>query len=111
MAAATFTRTTLRMFSGVLIWAAHFTLIYGFAALACARGFADAKWLGLDIVTAATVAATVLAAGAVLAFIVPAMRSGFESFENAMTAGAGALALLAIVWEGFVPVFIVPACS
>ena len=111
MAAATFTRTTLRMFSGVLIWAAHFTVIYGFTALACARGFADAKWLGLDVVTSAIVAATALAAGAVLAFVVPAKRAGLDNFENAMTAGAGALALLAIVWEGLVPVFIVPACS
>ena len=111
MSAATFARTTLRMFSGVLIWAAHFTLIYGFAALACARGFSDARWLGLDIVTAAIVAASVLAAGAVLAFVVPAMRAGLDNFENGMTVGAGALALLAIVLEGFVPVFIVPACS
>jgi hypothetical protein len=99
------------MFSGILVWATHFTLIYGFAALACAHGFADAKWLGLDIVTAAIVAATVLAAGAVLGFVVPAVRAGLDTFENAMTAGAGALALLAIMWEGFVPVFIVPACS
>ena len=111
MAAQTFTRITLRMSSGVLIWAAHFAVIYGFAALACTRGFADVKWLGLGIVTAVVVASTLIAAGAVLAFLVPAIRAGVDAFENAMTAGAGALALLAIVWEGFVPVFIVPACS
>jgi hypothetical protein len=67
--------------------------------------------MGLDIVTATIVAVTVLAVGAVLALIVPAMRAGVDTFENAMTAGAGALALLAIVWEGLVPVFIVPACT
>ena len=99
------------MFSGILIWAAHFGFIYAFVALACARGFAEAKWLGFDAVTVSVVAATLLAAGAVLAFLAPAIRNGLGSFENWMTASAGALALLAIVWEGFVPVFIVPACS
>ena len=98
------------MFSGVIIWAVHFGLIYGYTALACARGFADTKWLGLSVVTAVIVAATVLAIGATLAFVVPAMRAGLGSFENWMTAGIGAFALLAIVWEGFVPVFIVPVC-
>jgi hypothetical protein len=99
------------MFSGAVIWGVHFGLIYGYTALACARGFADVKWLGLSVVTAAILAATVLAAAAVLTFVVPAIRAGLSSFENWMTAGGGAFALLAIVWEGFVPVLIVPVCS
>jgi hypothetical protein len=108
---ASFTRTTLRMFCGVIIWAMHFGLIYGYTALACARGFADTKWLGVSVVTAVIVGATVLAVGLVLASVVPAIRAGLGSFENWITAGTGAFALLAIAWEGFVPVFIVPICA
>ena len=111
MSTTTFTRTTLRMYSGAVIWAVHFGVIYGFTALACARGFADTRLLGVSVVTAAILGATVLAAGAVLAFVVPALRAGLGSFENWMTTGTGAFALLAIVWEGFVPVFIVRGCS
>ena len=32
----------LRMALGVMVWAAHFAVVYGFTALACARGFASA---------------------------------------------------------------------
>ena len=33
-----FTSTMLRMSSGAIVWAAHFAVIYGVTALACARG-------------------------------------------------------------------------
>ena len=35
-----FVATTLRMTAGIIVWAVHFAAIYGYAALACARGFA-----------------------------------------------------------------------
>src|SRR3546814_18120145 len=38
--------TMIGALAGLLIWAAHFLLIYGFAALACARGFADVSQIG-----------------------------------------------------------------
>ena len=105
-----FTATTLRMFSGVLIWAAHFTVVYGYTAIACARGFAHAQWLGVESVTWAVAAATAVAVVAALAMLLPAARAAHKSFESWMTAAVCALALFAIVLETL-PVWLVPACS
>lgn len=104
-----FSTTTLRMFSGVIIWAVHFTAIYGFTALACARGFASLAWLGIGIVPWAIGGATFVAATAMLVILVPALRGARDSFENWMTAGVAALALVAILWETL-PVMMVPVC-
>ena len=104
MDARPFTRATLRMFAGVFVWAVHFGAIYGYTALSCA--FAPRV-----SVTPAIVAITVIALGATALFVVSAVRAGAASFENWMTAAVGALAALAIAWEGLVPVFIVPACG
>lgn len=104
-----FTRTTLRMFSGVIVWAAHFGTIYAAAALACALGLGITRWTGISL-TSIIVTATVIALGVTLAFVAAAVRAGLAAFENWMTAAVGLLAALAIVWEGLVPVFIVPAC-
>lgn len=90
----------LRISLGVVLWALHFTVIYGFTALACARGFgASAPWF--------VGGATVVAAAAAIAIIVT-HRSG--EFTRWMTAAVAALALVAIVWEGF-PALMVPACD
>jgi hypothetical protein len=105
-----FARATTRMFGGVIIWAAHFTVIYGFTALACARAFASAAWLGLSVVQWAVGAATLLAALATVALIVPAVRAARPGFENWLSASVSGLALIAIVWEGM-PAVIVPACA
>jgi hypothetical protein len=105
-----FTSTTLRMFSGVIIWAAHFTVIYGFTALACARGFAELQWLGVGIVPWTVGGATLIAVTATLVMGVPAARAARASFENWMTAGVAGLALIAIVWETW-PVIMVPTCG
>ena len=110
MATAPFSRTTLRMFAGVIIWAAHFTVIYGFTAVACALGLGETRWPWLSL-TAVIVIATLVALAAIVAFALPAARAGLSAFENWMTTALGALAALAIVWEGLVPVFMLPACS
>ena len=90
----------LRISLGVILWGLHFTVIYGFTALACARGFgASALWV--------VGAATVVAAAAALALIVTHRSSEFTRW---MTAAVAALALVAIVWEGL-PVLLVPACD
>ena len=106
-----FTRTTLTMSSGILIWAAHFTVIYGLTAVACAGGSGDAQWLGMNVVKVAIGTATFVALAAVLAFIVRATRAGLDSFERWMTAALGSLALIAIAWEAIVPLLIVPVCA
>ena len=98
------------MSSGVIIWAVHFAMVYGFTALACALGLGETRWPWMSL-TVIIVAATAIALGATLVFVVGAVRAGLASFENWMTAGVGAFAALAIVWEGLVPVFMVPPCS
>jgi hypothetical protein len=111
MQSSPFARTALRVWSGAIVWAAHFTAIYAFTALACARGYARRSMLGLDLVTLVVFVATVLAFLATLAIVHLALRDEAPSFENWMTASVAALAALAIVWEGFVPVFILPPCG
>jgi hypothetical protein len=90
----------LRISLGVILWALHFTVIYGFTALACARGFgASASWV--------VGVATVVAAAAALALIVTHLSTEFTHW---MTAAVAALALVAIIWEGL-PALMVPACD
>jgi membrane associated rhomboid family serine protease len=88
--------------SGIVVWAAHFTLLYGFAALACARGFAQAlPWVAG--------AAGALAAALAAAIVVVNLRRD-DRFEAWLGASVAALALLAIVWETL-PVFMLGACE
>ena len=47
--------------AGLLVWGAHFLFIYVFAALACARSFADLRPIGVGIVPFAILTATVAA--------------------------------------------------
>jgi hypothetical protein len=110
MRARPFTATTLRMFAGVLIWAAHFTAIYSFNGIACARGFAESELLGVGATTWAIGTATAIAIAAILIVLVPAARRARGSFEEWMAAGVAALALVAIVFET-IPVFMVPPCA
>lgn len=109
-----FTRATLQMFAGALIWAAHFLAIYGFTAIACARGFAGADWLGIGIVPVTITAATLVASSVALAMIwtgIRTLRADTGShFVGWMTTGCAALALLAILWETL-PAFMIPACG
>lgn len=91
-----------RMAGGVMVWALHFGAIYGFTALACARGFPGAvPWFAG---AASLLAATAL--GLLIARNVP-RRAGFESW---MTASIAALALVGVVFET-VPVYMVRTCG
>ena len=90
----------LRISLGILVWALHFAAIYGFTAVACARGFgAAAPWVAL--------AATVVAAAAATAIIATHLSAEFTRW---MTAAVAGLALLAIVWEGLSPLW-APPCA
>ena len=97
-----FVTTTVRMFSGVLVWAAHFLLIYGFTALACARDFAAAVPWGIAI---ATVAALMI----LLVVMRGAIRTAPE-FVEWMTISVGAIAIVAMVFESL-PMIWVPICG
>ena len=110
MTERSFSRRTLRMFSGVLVWTAHFGAIYTFHALACARERASLSWLGVDMVTWFVLAATATAAAVLMLAIRGAIRAGAGEFENWLTASTAALSLVAVLWQGLLPVFMVPVC-
>jgi hypothetical protein len=97
-----FLNATLRLSAGVIIWALHFAAVYGFTALACARG-----WHGAVLPFILT--ASLLAASAVGEVIVAGLRRRTE-FEGWMSAAVGGFALVAIVYEA-IPVLIVPVCG
>ena len=111
-----FAGALLRMSAPLVIWAVHFLVIYALTAIACARGFAATRVLGIDAVSWGIAAATVLAAGAMLFTIGVAVRrlrpqsNGTAAFVHWMSAAAGGLALVGILWEAL-PVLIVPACD
>lgn len=91
----------LRMASGVIIWGLHFTAVYGFTALACARGFGGAApW--------AVGTATAIAGGLALLVILKNLDGEFTRWISAALAGA---ALIAIVWEGLSVFMVVQPCA
>jgi hypothetical protein len=98
------------MLSGVAIWALHFMAIYTFAALACARGFGGARWLGIPATTWVLGAFTAIALVAAAAVIVSTLRARIAGFAGWMTVSVAALAALAIAWEAL-PVLLVPPCA
>lgn len=95
---------------------ADFVFVYGFAAVACARGFSDVSWFGLPIVTLMTLLASSVA-GAVTVLVV---RRGYrlrrdeaaderERFIGFVTLASGGLALIALVLL-VLPALVVSAC-
>jgi hypothetical protein len=97
-----FVATVLRMSSGVIVWALHFAAIYGFTALACARGWGS-------LVPGAVALASAAALVALMAVVVAGWRRRGE-FESWMSAALGGFAFLAIVYEA-ITVLIIPACT
>jgi hypothetical protein len=105
-----FGATALRMSAGVIIWAVHFAVIYGFTGLACARRFGASgeTWLTLvPWVIAVATAAGVLAAAV---FIPPAVRANREQFVEWVSGWVAAFAVLAMVLEA-ITVLWVPVCG
>jgi hypothetical protein len=94
-------REALWIPSGSVVWALHFAALYGFTALACARGFAGAvPW----VAGGATLAA--LGALTLIAWRHLGRRGEFNAWLTLAVAG---LALVAVLYET-VPLFIVPIC-
>jgi hypothetical protein len=92
----------LRAIGGMLIWAAHFGFLYGFAGLACARGFGVSLPLAIA-------AATVLALAASAWLLVEAVRAGLQDFLDWLAATGTALAIVAILWQTL-PILLAPRC-
>jgi hypothetical protein len=112
MPVSTFTRSFLLLFCGPIVWAVHFLAIYGFTGVMCARPrWQQMEWLGYAIVRWGVVAAGLLAAAGIAAFLVQARRPELlaAGIPARMASGLGWLALLAIAWET-AAAFVVPAC-
>jgi hypothetical protein len=97
-----FFATTLGMSAGAIIWAAHFTALYGFTALACARGLdASVPWV-IALATAAALAA--------MAWVVLRALPQRGEFTGWMTVAIAGLAVIGVIYET-VPLLIVPVCA
>lgn len=112
-----FTPTTLFIVGALLVWLANFVIVYVFAALACARGFAAIRLIGVPIVPAVTTVSLLAAAAATIVLLrkgaikardaAQSEHSRFIGFVALMTSVLAiiALALLAL------PPLVVNACD
>jgi hypothetical protein len=92
--------TALWMSSGVIVWALHFAAVYGYTALACARGLGGTSWV--------VGGATLLAALTAIVIIARNLDREFTRWISAAVAGA---ALIAITWEGVTPLLVRNPCA
>lgn len=104
----------LRPALGLVVWGVHFGVIYAAHALACERGLAASRVLGLPFVQAIAAIATVGALGILLLLArgLPVAADGGEEepgFRQWLAAAACILAAIAIVFQA-VPAFVLPAC-
>ena len=110
----------LFMIGGLLVWAIHFMIIYGFTAIACAKGFAITNVFGLGIIPLVIAAVTLLAwvtAGAVLgsaiAGSIPPRSARFnEATEDFLRYTAALIAMLSLVataWNAL-PILVFTPC-
>ena len=110
----------LFMIGGLLVWAIHFTIIYGFTTVACTKNFAITNMLGLGIVPLA-IGAVTLAAFATTGAVLMAAMSGpipprsvrygdtTEHFMRYTTVAIAALSLVAIAWNA-IPALLFAPC-
>jgi len=107
------------MLAPFLIWALHFTAVYGLNGLACARGLDALRVLGFPFVPAMVVGATAVALLLTLGVLMRALlgrgpaaqvREDPRRFVRWFTAAAAGAALVAILWNGL-PALQVPACG
>jgi hypothetical protein len=104
MRAEKFALATLRATGGLLVWAAHFGVLYGATGLACARDFpVPVPW----IIGAVTLAA--LVANGVL--LVSGLRAAASAdILDWLTASGAAISTLAVILQAF-PILMVPICG
>ena len=96
---------------GGLVWAAHFTVVYGYTGIACARRFDAVGRTLVALVPWVIAIASVAAAAAALMIMVRMLRvEAGPDFTRRVGAGVAALALVAIVLEA-IPVVWVPVCG
>lgn len=122
-----FAERMIPLIGGLVVWAVHFGVIYGYAGLACARGWEDGPF-GLGAITAVTTGATLAALAALAVLVVWSTRSrpaagevGFDNpgrnrdpetghFLRRVGIYTSALAALAVIYETL-PVFTTDVCG
>ncbi len=120
MAERRFVAKSLFMLAGLLIWSAHFALIYAFNALACARGFDGSTLFGWSVVPLGIAFATAAALAATFWVLVQAVRwqaplsgeraDASSAFIRYATIAVGLLSLVAVAWNGL-PALMIPPCG
>ena len=110
-----FTSTAFLITGGLLVWMAVFAALYIFAAVACARRFADAAVFGLPVITMFSVALCAFGAVINIYLIQRGWReraslnehSRFLGFVTLATSALGLVALLMLA----LPALLVEACN
>lgn len=118
MQAHRFAPTTFFIWGGLLVYALDFLFVYIFAALACAKRFAEARWLGMPLVPLVTTIAGLLAAAAVGFVMWTAVRRNRAEpdadeqtrFIRFLAIAGGGLALVALLWLSLPPLLLANAC-
>lgn len=112
-----FTPTILFIVGSLLIWLANFVIVYVIGALACARGFADVRILGIPLVSIAATASSLAAAAVTVALLRKghiALRDRYASehsrFIGFVALMTSALAFIALVLVALPPLMVV-ACA
>jgi hypothetical protein len=112
----------LFMLSGFVVWAVHFLFIYSFTGWVCERPeWAAMEFAGLKFAPMGVAVLTLLMLGvlAVAATAAGLFRTGSSyggqitpsAFPRYLALGSAGLAAVAIIWEGLIPVMLVPACG
>ena len=111
-----FLTTTFLVMGGLLVWMADFVFVYVFAAVACAKGFADATLWGLPVVTLVTLSASLIAGGVTVLIGRRGYRlhsavemDEYTRFIGFVTLACGGLALVALVLL-VIPAVVMTAC-
>lgn len=121
MAEQRFASKTFYLFGGLLIWAAHFMLVYSVNAVACVFGFAKVQVIGADLVPFTVILATLVAlasAGYLLLSMMAwqgplrgeARTDPSTIFLRQVTIALTLLAMIAILLSAL-PSLIVPPCG
>ena len=110
------------MLSGFIVWSVHFLLIYSFTGWVCERPdwaameIAGLKLAPLGVAVLTLLMLGVLAVAAIAAglFVTGSSYGGQitpSGFPRFLALGSAALAAVAIIWEGLIPVLLVRPCG
>lgn len=114
------TLQVLLTIGGLIAWAVQFTILYGVTSTLCGRGWANATLLGMGVVQATILVATLATLAATALLLVVSLRvvrqqsaqftSATDDFLGRVGVLMNGLSLVVILWHG-VPAFILPACA